>query len=120
MNRRLQALEERIVVSEDELRKKALDEFYRHLTYEELDWLSEPGDEAQKLVPCPHVESIRCGCRGSERERRGFEAHPELWEEYLRRRKSLLDQAEEILEREPEDPAESWRRRYGISRGGER
>jgi hypothetical protein len=100
IGRRVAALEERIGASEDGARREAHREFFRR-TREELDWLLEPADEAQSRVPCPHVEMLRCGCRSDERRRRGFEAHPELREEYLRRRMSLFGRAEEIMRREP-------------------
>jgi hypothetical protein len=70
------------------------EEFVSRLTDGELGWLLEPAEEAQRLVPCPHVELVTCGCRGDEREQRGFEAHPELFEEYLRRREILLERNE--------------------------
>ena len=41
-------------------------------------------------------------CLTDERRRRGFEAHPELREEYLRRHRSLFGRAEEIMRRESE------------------
>ena len=101
---RLARLEERIGASEDGARREAYREFFRRLTVEELDWLLAPDDEAQSRVPCPHVEMLGCACRSDERRRRGFEAHPELREEYLRRRRSLFGRAEEIVRREPEAP----------------
>jgi hypothetical protein len=96
------ALEERIGASEYGARRETHREFFRRLTREELDWLLAPDDEAQSRVPCPHVEMLRCGCRSDERQGRGFEAHPGLREEYLRRRELLFGRAEEIMRREPE------------------
>jgi hypothetical protein len=58
----------------------------------QLDWLLEPIDEGQSSVPCPHVESIECGCRSDGRLRRAIEVYPELLAEYLRRQ-GVLDEA---------------------------
>lgn len=79
LERRLAALEGQIKPPEDREGRELLS----CLTWEELKWLSEPVEEAQSRVPCPHVELISCTCRGTERERRGFEAHPELLEKHL-------------------------------------
>lgn len=96
---RLRRLEERPgEVTEDE-KERGRREFFKRLTREELDWLDESARQASSLVPCPHVELIECGCRGAERERRGFEARPDLFEEFRRRYESLLDRAGEIMER---------------------
>jgi hypothetical protein len=102
LTRRLAALEERLAVPEAEARREAYRQFLRRLTREELEWLLEPDNEAQSRVPCPHVEMLQCACRSDERRGRGFEAHPGLREEYLRRRELLFGRAEEIVRREPE------------------
>jgi hypothetical protein len=75
-------------------------ELLKRLSTDELRWLSEPSEEAASLVPCPHVEKIFCGCRSDERERRGFEAYPELAEEFIRRVNALLERTSEIMGRE--------------------
>ena len=114
IGRRLGLLEGQITAAEDEQRRAAYREFIERLTFEELEWLSEPGDEAESLVPCPHVELVKCGCRGPERARRGFEAYPELLAERVRRLRILNKRREEILAREPEDGATAWRKRHEI------
>lgn len=105
LKRRLESLEERhraeVVPSEQEV---VWDELLKRLTNDELRWLSEPSDEAESLVPCPHVEMVSCGCKSDERGRRGFEAHPELEERFVRRWNTLLERAGEIMGREV------WRR----------
>ena len=100
LKRRLSELEEHRRAETVPPRLKAWGEFIKCLTTDELTWLTEPSDEAQSLVPCPHVELVACGCRGEERRRRGFEAHPELLEEYVQRRNTLLERAGEIMGRE--------------------
>lgn len=91
LGRRLERLEARSGGTDAERRAQAHREFFRRLTRDELEWLCEPGHRAQDLVPCPHVELVECGCRGADRELRGFEAHPELREEYERRFGVLLE-----------------------------
>ncbi len=99
MRRRLKRLEEssREAVPS---RWEAWDELIKLLTTDELKWLTEPSDEAESLVPCPHVEMVSCGCKSDGRGRRGFEAHPELEEEFVRRCNTLLGRAGEIMGRE--------------------
>lgn len=100
LKRRLGRLEEQVRgVAEDE-GERVRREFFRRLTREELDWLDGPTRQASHLVPCPHVELIECGCRGAEREQRGFEARPDLFEEFRRRYESLLERADEIMQRD--------------------
>ena len=99
--RRLERLEERLVAQTASPERKAWGELLKRLTTDELRWLVEPSDEAQSLVPCLHVERLACGCRGEERRRRGFEAHPELLEEYVQRRNALVERAGEIMGRAP-------------------
>ncbi len=112
INRRLERLEEEFAIPpEDEREWQAVREFVRRLTDEELDWLSEPSEEAQDLVPCPHVESITCDCRGDGREIRGFEASPELRREAERRWQALCERQSEIMAREPYDRSAAWRER---------
>ena len=88
IERRLEALEARIGGGDE--RTRVFNDFLRDLSDEELCWLLEPGDQAQSLVPCPHVEMLECACSSDGRVQRGFEAHPGLREEYLRRRQTLL------------------------------
>lgn len=114
IDRRLEALEEQLSVPEDEQRRWAEREFLKRLTSEELSWLLEPGYEAVNRVPCPRFEPRRCDCQCPARTQRGYEAHPELEEERARRWRSLYERREEILAREPEGFAASWRRRHGI------
>ena len=99
IERRLEALEAHLSSGPDLARQQAYRAFIERLTGDELSWLADPGEEAQSLVPCPHVEMLECECRSDERAQRGFEAHPELREEYLRRRQSLVERAEEIMAR---------------------
>lgn len=99
LERRLSELEERHRAGTVPTQLKAWDEFIKRLTTDDLTWLLEPSDEVQSLVPCPHVEMGTCGCRSDGRRRRGFEKHPELLEEYLRRRNTLLERTGEIMER---------------------
>ena len=100
LKRRLESLEERHRVEVASSEQEVCDEFVKRLTTEELKWLCEPSDEAQSLVPCPHIEMVSCGCKSDERGRRGFEAHPELAEEFNRRRDVLLGRVGEIMGRE--------------------
>jgi hypothetical protein len=93
IERRVKALEERNRGSEDDLQAAELRAFYGSLSLEDLEWLCEPGDEAQSLVPCPHVEMVECDCKSDQRVRRGFEAYPELREESERRLSSLKARA---------------------------
>lgn len=97
--RRLERLVQRLVAQTAPPEREAWDELIKRMTTDELRWLVEPSDEAQSLVPCPHVEMVACGCRGEERRRRGFEAHPELVDEYVRRRNNLLKRTSEIMGR---------------------
>lgn len=99
---RLARLEEHHRVEMAPPEREAWGEFIKRLTTDELTWLTEPSDEAQRLVPCPHVEMVSCGCRGDGRRRRDFEAHPELLEEYVQRRNALLERTHEIMERAPQ------------------
>jgi hypothetical protein len=98
---RLEDLEERHRAEMAPPEREAWDELLKRLSTDELTWLTEPSVEAQSLVPCPHVEMVACGCRGEERRRRGFEAYPELLEEYVQRRSTLLERAGEIMRRAP-------------------
>jgi hypothetical protein len=100
LKRRLESLERHRAQSEGE----AWGELLKRLTTDELRWLAEPSDEAESLVPCPHVEMVSCRCSSDERERRAFEAHPELAERFVRRCNTLLERTGEIMEREV------WRR----------
>jgi hypothetical protein len=84
--------------------QEAWDELLKRLTTDELRWLAEPSDEAASLVPCPHIKKMFCGCRSDERGRRGFEAHPDLGDEFIRRANTLLERTSEIMGREV------WRR----------
>ena len=104
VRRRLSELEDRHRAGTVPPEQEAWDELLKRLTTDELRWLSEPSDEAASLVPCPHVEMLSCGCRGDERGRRGFEAHPELADEFMRRVNALVERADEIMGREV------WRR----------
>ncbi len=113
IDRRLERLEAQIKAPEDELRERVYREFLRHLTDEEIEWLSEPSDEAEMLVVCP-LHGPGCQCTNELRRQRAREAHPALAEEFERRNRALLARAGEILAREPEDFAASWRRRHGI------
>lgn len=97
LERRLAALEAQTTPPEDRESR----EIICRLTWEELTWLSEPSKEAQSRVPCPHVELISCGCRGAEREQRGFVSHPELLEKYQERWRTLEERTGEILQRGP-------------------
>src|SRR3954468_8011737 len=114
LRRRLNALEGQITVPEDELRLQAEREFRKRLTYEESEWLYAPISEAEMLVTCP-IHGGKCACTNEPRRRRAFEEHPDLCEEFGRRWLVLYERREEILAREPEDFATSWRRRHGIS-----
>ena len=96
MRRRLEQLEEHTSVKEEH----NLREFFKRLTREEILWLDEPGRQAERLVACPHVELVGCGCRSVERQRRGFEARPDLHQEYLKRQASMLERVEEIMQRD--------------------
>ena len=97
LKRRLEGLEERHrAQSEGEV----WGELLKRLTTDELRWLAEPSDEAESLVPCPHVEMVSCRCSSDERTRRGFEAHPDLAEEFIRRANTLLERTSEIMGRE--------------------
>jgi hypothetical protein len=100
LKRRLENLEEHHRVQFAPAKWEAWDELVKRLTTEELKWLCEPCDKAQSLVPCPHVEMVSCGCRSDERRRRGFEAHPDLVDEFVRRRDALVGRAGEIRGRE--------------------
>jgi hypothetical protein len=102
LRRRIESLKERHRAETAPPEREAWDHFLKRLTTDELTWLTEPSDEAQSLVLCPHVEMVSCGCRGEERRRRGFEVHPELLEEYMCRRNTLLERTDEIMERAPE------------------
>lgn len=110
IERRLEALEEQIKVSEGELRNRAYREFLRRLTFEESEWLGKPIEEAEMLVDCP-IHGGRCDCRNEQRRQRSHEEYPELHEEYLRRRASLLERAEEIMARDPCQQTEADRQR---------
>lgn len=101
LGRRVEALEYRIGVPEDERQRIALRELLSRLTGEELERLAEPGEEAAALVPCPRHEPRECSCGCPERERRGLEANPKLEEERRRRWAALHERREEILAREP-------------------
>lgn len=83
----------------EEERDRLLERFHNRLTREELAWWREPGEQAQDLVPCPHVESIKCGCRSTARKERGFAANPQLRDEAKRRWLKLAQKGEEILAR---------------------
>lgn len=100
IDRRLGRLEGRFAPHEAELLHRARTEFYRRLTDEELDWLSEPEDEAARLVPCPKLAPVRCDCLCPQRSSGGFAEYPELKEEADRRWRHLLGNAEEIMSRE--------------------
>jgi len=102
--RRLERLEVRLEAEMTPPEREAWDELLKRLTTDELRWLTEPSDEAESMVPCPHVERVSCGCRSDERGRRGFEAYPELADEFVRRRNTLVERADEIVGREV------WRR----------
>ena len=101
LKQRIEGLEERHRAETAPPEREAWDHFLKRLTTDELTWLTEPSDEAQSLVPCPHVEMLSCGCKGEERRRRGFEAHPELFDEYVQRRNTLLERTSEIMGRVP-------------------
>jgi hypothetical protein len=91
LERRIQELEARAKDIQQDERPQAFGEFLRRLTVDELRWLLEPTDEGQRLVLCPHVESLECGCRSEERRRRAMEVFPEIEEKYLRRRNELIE-----------------------------
>src|ERR687893_468542 len=101
LKRRLDELAERHRAQSE---GEAWGELLERLTTDELRWLAEPSDKAESLTPCPHVEMVSCRCSSGERERRAFEAHPELEEEFIRRVNTLLERTSEIMEREV------WRR----------
>ncbi len=113
IDRRLARLEDQIKAPEGELQRWAQREFLKRLTWEELRWLGEPTEQAQSLVPCPRFEPRECGCQCLARVDRGYEEHPELHDEKLRRWRSLYERREEILAREPADRSAEWRRRHG-------
>ena len=104
LKRRLEDLEVRHRAQTPPSEREAWGELLKRLTTDELRWLAEPSDEAESLVPCPHVEMVSCRCRSDERGRRGFEAHPELEERFVGRCNTLLERAGEIMGREV------WRR----------
>ncbi len=110
IERRLEALEGQAKASEGELRERAYREFLRRLTFEESEWLGEPIEEAEMLVECP-IHGGRCECRNEQRRERAREEYPHLYEEYLRRRASLLERAEEIMARDPGQQTEANRQR---------
>lgn len=114
IEKRLESLEERIKIPEEEIQRAALREFLSRLTHEELGGLTEPGYQAAALVPCPRFEPRKCDCACPDRTHRGLEANPELEEEHWRRWTALYERREEILAREPEDWPTAWRRRHGI------
>lgn len=114
IKRRLEHLESRLEAPADERRRATYRELLRRLTPDELDWLCEPGERAQELVPCSHVGLVQCGCHSAERKIRGFEANPHLREEYERRYKDLLARGEEIMRRDPEEARADRRGRRGI------
>lgn len=91
-DRRLEALNEELGMSDDALERLEAVHFAEQLSDTQLDWLLEPTEEAQRRVPCPHTESLECDCRSSERTTRGFEAFPELVEEYERRQAVLKEE----------------------------
>ena len=102
LERRVSELEERFRAETALPQREAWDYLFKCLTTDEFRWLSEPPDEAQCLVPCPHVEELAsCGCRSDRRRERGFEAHPELVDEYVQRRNTLLERTSEIMGRVP-------------------
>lgn len=120
IERRLEALEGQIKVSDEELRQRAYREFLRRLTREELDWLGAPSRGAEMLVDCP-IHGLGCGCMNEQRRQRAREEHPELYEEFERRNASLLERAEEIMQREPyQETEEDRRRRVEQSREAQR
>ncbi len=102
MNRRLEALEERMGASEEEVREEAQRGFLRRLTREELEWISEPADEAARRTPCPHSTLTRRACWRVECGTRALDEHPELYREMQERWQSLCERSEEILQREEE------------------
>jgi hypothetical protein len=69
----------------------AFDNYLDALSSSELAWVTAPVDQAEANVPCDHVESISCGCRGEERLMRGFAAFPELHEVHLLRQRKLME-----------------------------
>ena len=105
LKRRLEGLEERHRAQTPPSEREAWGELLKRLTTDELRWLAEPSDRAESLVPCPHVDAFLCRCSSDVRTRRGFEAHPELEEEFIRRANTVLERTSEIMEREV------WRRR---------
>ena len=100
IGRRLEALERRSKVPEDEARRGPYREMLRRLTDEELAWLGGPLEEAEALVECP-IHGPGCECRNEERGRRAHEEHPRLVREHHRRYETLLERAEEIAARGP-------------------
>jgi hypothetical protein len=112
VDRRLGALEQRIIIPEGELRARAYREFLRRLADEESDWLGEPIEEAEALVECP-IHGPRCDCRNEQRRLRAHEEQPLLMAEFRHRNESLLERAEEIMAREP--AVRDWRRGYGVT-----
>ena len=65
-------------------------EFLSSLTDEELAWVAEPGKEAARLVPCPQ-HGGECLCVTDERNNHGFEARPDLRDEFQRRFQHLKE-----------------------------
>lgn len=98
LNRRVEALEVRMTIPDEELQELATRELLRRLTDEELDWLAEPADEAAALVECRSHPGHDCAC--TERERLAIEASPECAEEMQRRWAVLCERYPEILARE--------------------
>lgn len=92
--KRIGELERRSGLVHKDERAEAVRESIKGLTTAELRWLLQPAHEAQRRVPCPHVEKVGCACKSAERQRRGFEAHPELCEEYARRSGILKTRSE--------------------------
>ena len=95
LERRLSELEDRVKEIQRDPAEEEFKEFLAGLSTDELRWLLDPLHAKERLVPCPHAETVECGCRSDERARRALEAFPEIEEEYVRHRQTLVERVGE-------------------------